>query len=394
MAVELFPHQQNALRQLSNGKVLHGGVGSGKSLTAMAYYMANERSKNVYVITTAKKRDDLEWEEEAVKFGVTGKPGATTAGLLVVDSWNNIAKYTDVEDAFFIFDEQRLVGSGAWVKAFYKIAKKNNWILLTATPGDDWIEYVPLMVANGLYKNKTEFCKEHVIWQPYSKYPKIQSYRQTDTLERYRAMLLVEMPYLKHTERQIEYVYCDYDRELYERAWKERWHVYEDRPIEDVAEMFRVLRRISSTDPSRLDALQALMEEHPRIIIFYNFDYELEILRELSAVVQVAEWNGHRHDPVPESDRWLYLVQYTAGSEGWNCVATDAMVFWSLTYSWKAFEQSQGRIDRMNTKYKVLHYWVLLCDNFDSKHIKKALDRKENFNERQIYYQFPDLVKS
>ena len=391
--MELFPHQQNALKQLSNGKVLHGGVGSGKSLTAMAYYVENEKPKNIYVITTAKKRDDLEWEAEAVKFGITGKPGATTAGLLVVDSWNNIAKYTEIEDSFFIFDEQRLVGSGAWVKAFYKIAKRNNWILLTATPGDDWIEYVPLMVANGLYKNKTEFCKEHVIWQPYSKYPKIQSYRQTHTLEKYRSMLLVEMPYLKHTRRHVEYVYCTWDADLYDRAWKDRWHVFEDRPIEDVAEMFRVLRQISSTDQSRLDALLELMEKHPRLIIFYNFDYELEILRELSNMVEVREWNGHRHDPVPEGDKWLYLVQYTAGSEGWNCVATDATVFWSLTYSWKAFEQSQGRIDRMNTPYVDLWYYVLYADNFDGKHVRKALDRKENFNERAIYYQFPDLVK-
>lgn len=391
--VKLMEHQENALKQLTNGKILHGGVGSGKSLTAMHYYIQNESPKDIYVITTVKKRDELDWEEEAAKVGITGKPGATVGGLLIVDSWNNIKKYTEVEDAFFIFDEQRLVGSGAWVKAFYKIAKNNNWILLTATPGDNWMDYVPVLVANGLYKNKTQFCREHVVFAPYSRYPKVQKYINTDILEKYRSMLLVEMPYVKHTERHLEYVKTAYDFELVRRAQKDRWHVYEDRPIEDVAELFRVVRQIGSTDPSRLQALCELMDVHPRIIVFYNFNYERDILRSLGNVIEVAEYNGEVKDPVPSGDRWLYIVQYIAGAEGWNCTATDAMVFWSLTYSWKQFEQAQGRIDRLNTKYKHLFYYALFAPTFVERHVKAALETKQNFNERVFYDQYPDLIK-
>lgn len=391
--VTLMPHQEKALETLDNGKILYGGVGSGKSLTALAYYMRNESPKNIYVITTVKKRDRLEWEGEAVKFGIGSKPDATVAGIIVVDSWHNIKKYVDVEDAFFIFDEQRLVGSGAWVRSFQKIAKKNRWILLSATPGDTWMDYVPVFVANGLYKNATQFKREHVVYAPFVKYPKIIRYLKVSTLEKYRNMILVEMPYVKHTIRHVEYLYVEYDKELFELAYKKRWHVFENRPINDVAEMFRVLRQIVSIDRNRAEALMKLLEFHPKMIVFYNFDYELEILRSFADGIPVAEWNGHRKQKIPETQHWLYLVQYTAGAEGWNCTETDTMVFWSLTYSWKNFEQAQGRIDRLNTPFTDLYYYVFTSDSLIDKAVRKSLETKKLFNERAFAAENPILCQ-
>lgn len=388
MTVQLRPHQEKALEQLSNGKILHGGVGSGKSLTACAYYVKHESPKDIYVITTAKKRDGLEWVHEAAKFGITRASEASMHGTLTVDSWNNITNYTHVEDAFFIFDEQRVVGGGTWVKSFLKIAKKNNWILLSATPGDRWVDYIPVFVANGLYKNPTEFKMEHVVYAPFSKYPKIVRYTGTQTLEKYRNMLLVEMPYERHTQRIVEYVDVEYDKELFDRAYKERWHVFENRPIIDIAELFRVMRKIVNSDSSRRRKLEELLASHPKIIVFYNFNYELDILRGLSNRVTVAEWNGHKKQPIPNTDSWIYCVQYTSGAEGWNCVLTDAMVFWSQTYSWRTLEQAQGRIDRMNTPFTYLYYYIFFSNSYIDKAIKKAVDMKEIFNERSFVDEF------
>jgi len=386
--MELMPHQKEAVSQLDNGKILHGGVGTGKTATAIAYYMKAEAPRNLYVITTAKKRDSLDWEGEAAKFGVGTKSDGTLAGLLVVDSWNNVAKYVDVEDAFFIFDEQRLVGTGAWVKSFQKIAKNNGWILLSATPGDTWMDYVPVFIANGLYKNVTQFKREHIVYAPFVKYPKILRYLATDTLEKYRNMLLVEMPYIKHTKRNVQTVLVDHDKETYDRIVKDRWHIYEDRPIVDVSEMFRVMRKLVNTDSSRLDALFQLMADHRKIVIFYNFDYELEILRGMSEFIEIAEWNGHRKQPIPNTGSWLYLVQYVAGAEGWNCTETDTMLFWSQTYSWKNFEQAKGRIDRLDTPFTDLWYYVLVSNSSIDKGVKKALKDKKIFNERTFADEF------
>lgn len=381
--VQLYPHQKEAVDNLSNGKILWGGVGSGKSLTVMAYYMKREFPKDIYVITTAKKRDSLEWLREAAKFAISDDRSCSRNGVkLTIDSWNNISNYIDVEDAFFVFDEQRLVGNGVWVKTFLKIAKKNNWVLLSATPGDTWLDYVPVFIANGLYKNPTEFKREHVVYAPFSKYPKILRYTGTATLEKYRNMLLVEMPYLKHTNRIVEEILVEYPVELYNRITKDRWNIFENRPFRDVAEMFIAMRKIVNSDPSRCVALLDLLEKHPKMIVFYNFNYELDILRSLSDYVEVAEWNGHRKQPIPTGDRWLYLVQYVAGAEGWNCIETDTVVFYSLTYSYKNFEQAMGRIDRLNTPFTKLYYYIFLSKSSIDRAVRRAQTEKKLFNER------------
>lgn len=389
--MELMEHQLNAIELLGSGKILWGGVGTGKSATVLGYYMKKEKPRDIYVITTAKKRDSLDWESEAAKFGIGTDRDATLAGVLKVDSWNNIGRYLDVKDAFFIFDEQRLVGSGSWVSNFLKIARKNDWVLLSATPGDSWIDYVPVFIANGFYKNRTKFKWEHVLYEPYTRFPKIRGYLNETKLELLRNDILVEMPYIKHTEPMINWLPVGYDIELFKQVYKKRWHVYEDRPIKDVAELFRVMRRVVNSDPSRLKMIRELMKMHERLIIFYNFNYELEILRTLHDSVFVAEWNGHRKDPLPNSSRWVYLVQYVAGAEGWNCTATDAMIMYSLTYSYKNFIQARGRIDRLDTGFTTLYYYIFVSTAMIDKAIKNALSDKKNFNEKKFMKEIEKL---
>jgi hypothetical protein len=576
--VELRGHQEKALEKLDNGKILWGGVGTGKSFTAVKYYERKEAPRDVYVITTAKKRDSLDWEREFAHIGV-GKE-QSVSGRLVVDSWNNLQRYINTTGAFFIFDEQRLVGSGAWVKAFIKLARRNHWILLSATPGDTWLDYVPVFVANGYYPNRTEFKREHVVYNTFAKFPKIDRYVGVGRLARLRAEVLIEMPYVRETLRNVVDVVVPFDAELLERVTKQRWNVYENRPLKDVGELYRVARQVVNSDPGRLAKVAELVRTHPKTIIFYNFDYELELLRSLwtpeknsllntstaeessylstfterpslpavaetskqqrpeeeprslwktsttigsstgavlsekpsgsmeslsvrgrtalaelnsqkipeeerslwtgrsspltsisndaslsgsprtanaeansswldlastapvkdqtssdssnitkdattwsisdTAVaerseawtslisspstnpaneferseskesfsgVALAEWNGHKHQRIPlEHDRWVYLVQYTAGAEGWNCTETDTMIFYSLTYSYKAFHQAQGRIDRLNTPYRHLTYYVLGGKSWIDLAVRKSLREKRDFQERVINF--------
>lgn len=390
----LNEQQRKAVSELDNGKILFGDVGSGKTRTAVAYYLQQEAPRDVYVITTAKKRDSLDWEHDFVVNGVYKSTETTAQGILTVDSWNNVDKYRNVHGAFFIFDEQRLVGSGAWTKAFLKIAKRNHWILLTATPGDTWLEYIPVFVANGFYANRTQFKREHVIYSPYSKFPKVDRYVGTGKLVRQRNALLVEMPVARHTTRMAHRVRVEYDADLMKRVVNDLWHIYEDRPLNDRAELYSVSRRIAYSDPSRLAEVRAVLRERPRLIVFYNFDYELEILRGLSddSTLEVAEWNGHKHQALPTSGRWVYLVQYTAGAEGWNCTTTDATLFYSLNYSYKITHQAHGRIDRLNTPFTDLHYYTLRSDAWIDKAVWRALTGKKSFNEGAFARKVPRIA--
>lgn len=398
MSIQLRDYQIDAVNRMKNGCILCGGVGSGKSRTALAYYYKEQGGdlnsstyvrmkdpKNLYIITTARKRDTLEWEGELPYFLMTTNPEISIYKNLkiVVDSWNNIKKYSNVYGAFFIFDEQRVVGSGAWVKAFLNIARKNKWILLSATPGDTWEDYRPVFIANGFYRNKTEFNSEHIVYSRFTKYPKVDHYINTGRLIRLRNELLVDMDFKRPTVAHHEDIYVNYDICLYKDVTKTRWNPYTDAPIVNAAELCYVWRKIVNSAESRQVALLELFEKHPKMIIFYNFDYELDILRGLfeSTGVPLAEWNGHKHQPVPDGKTWVYLVQYTAGAEGWNCIKTDTIVFYSQNYSYKVMQQSAGRIDRLNTPYIDLYYYHLKSRSGIDLAISRALRDKKKFNE-------------
>jgi len=381
--MELAKHQREAVDNLENGNILWGGTGSGKTAAVLTYWAESEHEHDLYVITTARKRDSLDWEGEAVKLGLSTKREYSRSGeVLTVDSWNNIRKYEDITGAFFVFDEQRVVGSGAWVKSFYKIAKNNRWVLLSATPGDSWLDYIPVFVANGFYRNATDFKREHVIYEPFRRFPIVKAYVNVKKLEKLRDQILVEMPFVRNTTRCLNWLEVGYDHKLFGYAWKKRWNVFEDRPLKDVSELFFILRKIVNTDPSRLELLLDLMKVHPKMIVFYNFNYELAELRKMNNFTTVAEWNGHRKEPIPDTDEWLYLVQYRAGAEAWNCTQTDAMVFYSLPYSYKNFVQAQGRIDRLDTPFSKLYYYVMSSNSFIDRAIKDRLMHKKSFNER------------
>ena len=398
MAISLRDYQLDAIDNLRNGSILCGGVGSGKSRTAIGYYYKEQggelntkkyvrmkNPKDLYIITTARKRDTKEWEGDLAPFLITTNPEISIYKDLnvVVDSWNNIQKYKNVYGAFFIFDEQRVVGSGAWVKAFLNITRKNKWILLSATPGDTWQDYIPVFVANGFYKNKTEFIREHVIYSRFTKYPKIDRYINTGRLIRQRDQLLVNMDFTRHTISHHEDVYVKYDISKYKDVSRNRWDPFKNEPIINASGLCYIWRKIVNTDESRQIALLELFEKHPKMIVFYNFDYELDILKNLyyGEDVEIAEWNGHKHQPIPEGETWVYLVQYTAGAEGWNCIKTDTIVFYSQNYSYKVMQQSAGRIDRLNTPYRDLYYYHLKTRSGIDLAISRALRDKKTFNE-------------
>lgn len=396
MGISLYKHQQDAIKKMRNGCILCGDVGSGKSRTGLAYYFIQQggklepyekmiNPKRLYIITTARKRDEKEWEGELVPFLLSSSQNEYDFDV-VIDSWNNIKKYIEVKDAFFIFDEQRVVGSGAWVKAFYKITKSNEWILLSATPGDTWMDYIPVFVANGFYKNKTEFINEHVIYDYRMKFPKVDRYINTGRLLRLRNRILVDMEFERSTIIHHEDVFVEYDSRAYKDLFKYRWNNEKGEPIENASELCYEARKIVNSHPSRLNMVYNIALEKNRVIIFYNFDYELELLHQLfdETVFTVAEWNGHKHQPVPESTHWVYFVQYTAGSEAWNCITTDTIIFFSQNYSYKVMKQASGRINRLNTPYKDLYYYHLKSRSGIDVAISKALKSKKKFNETRF----------
>lgn len=401
MNIELSDCQIEALSHMKNGCILFGGVGSGKSRTALAYYLFRvcggslkingsghsqkmKSPRNLYIITTAKKRDSKEWEEEASDFALgTDYQNSYFPIRVVIDSWNNIKKYKDIYGSFFIFDEQRVVGSGVWVKTFLNITRKNQWILLSATPGDQWTDYIPVFVANGFFRNKTEFTQQHCVYSRFSKYPKIERYLEEKRLMKLRDNILIPLEDNRETNRNIFYEMADYDRDKYRMVFRDRWNPYENEPIKETGKWVYLLRRVVNEDPSRIQILDDILRSKVRLIVFYNHRYELDLIKGYleSREYPYAQWNGKKHEMCPVGEKWVYLVQYAAGCEGWNCISTDTILFYSQNYSYRMTEQAAGRIDRMNTPYKELFYYHIRSGASIDLAIYRNLKNKKTFNE-------------
>lgn len=428
--VQLRDYQYEALNNMRIGCILNGDVGSGKSITALAYYYRLNggevnaskyipmklRPQDLYIITTARKRDKLEWERELLRFMMeTDSSVSRYKHKIVIDSWQNIGKYKNVRNAFFIFDEQRVIGYGAWTRSFLAITvrNQNDWIMLSATPGDTWSDYIPVFIANGFYKNKTDFESQHAVYARYTKYPKIERWINEGKLIRLRKHILITMNFERQTIPHHDYIVCDYNRQLYSRIADDRWNIFENQPIKNASEYCYTLQRVVNSDPSRLYEILNILKDHPKAIIFYSYDYELELLRKLfNKEYRIAvkdedndipdltgidkwlllvddeyiysEWNGHKHEDIPKTDEWAYLVQYLAGSEGWNCIETDTIIFFSQNYSYRIMKQASGRIDRMNTPFIDLYYYHFRSNSKIDIAIKSAQNRKKKFNERSF----------
>lgn len=397
----LYPYQLDAVNRLSDGCILCGSVGSGKSRTGLFYYFKEnggwidkdkytsmKNPQDLYIITTAKKRDSKEWLGELANFALYPDENGNTrfGNKIIVDSWNNIKKYQDIKDSFFLLDEQRLVSYGEWTKSFLKISKSNRWILLTATPGDSYIEYLPVFLANGFFRNKTEFNNEHVEFSRYAKFPKIERYRNTRRLDRLRDRILVNMNYRHDIQKHNEDIYCTYDIKKYKYVIKNRWNIFKEEPIQDAGGLCHVLRRVVNSDESRQVKLLEILENHPRAIIFYNYNYERDILLNLAYErgTEIAEWTGHAHQPIPDNDKWVYICQYNSSCEGWNCIRTNCVIFYSQNYSYKIMTQAAGRIDRLNSPFDKLYYYHLKSRSGIDLAISKALSQKKKFNERKF----------
>lgn len=393
----LYDFQMDAVNKAFIGSIFNGGTGTGKSRTGLYFYFKEQGGsyigseyipmkapKDLYILTTAAKRDKHEWSEELSLFRMSDDSELNYYdNKIVVDSWNNIKKYLDVTGAFFIFDEAKACGSGAWAKSFVKIARQNDWIMLSATAGDRWIDYWAVFVANRFYKNKSEFTREHVVYSYYGSYPKIERYINTQRLMRLRNRILIDMNVTRHTVPHHEDVYCDYNIPLYKDVMRNRWDPYKQEPLKQSSELCYLLRKIVNSDESRQVKLLEILEDHPRAIIFYSYDYERDILMNLcyGDDVEIAEWTGHKHQPVPESEKWIYLVNYFSGAEGFNCISTNTIIFYSQTYSYKTLTQAEGRIDRLNTKFIDLYYYHLKSRSGIDLAISKALRDKKQFNE-------------
>ena len=140
-----------------------------------------------------------------------------------------------------------------------------------------------------------------------------------------------------------------------------------------------------SYNANKLEALKDLLESSDdRIIIFYNFNNELDSIKELCEELNrpVSEVNGQVKDLTNwnEQNNTVLLGQYQAASMGLNLQQANKIIYFTPPLSSELFEQSKKRISRIG-QTRNCFYYLLICKNSIEEKIYKTLEERRDFTD-------------
>lgn len=142
----------------------------------------------------------------------------------------------------------------------------------------------------------------------------------------------------------------------------------------------------------KLDAVQDLIQStNDRIIIFYNFNVELEALKRICSELDrpVSEVNGNVKDLIAYETRSdsVTLVQYQAGSMGLNLQKSNKIIYFTLTDRSDLFEQSKKRIHRIG-QYRPCFYYTMICKGSVEESVHNTLQKRMDYTDELFAEEF------
>lgn len=139
-------------------------------------------------------------------------------------------------------------------------------------------------------------------------------------------------------------------------------------------------------NPEKLAALSDLLQSsNDRFIVFYNFNDELDAIRELCKQLKrpVSEINGHTKTTTAfeKYDNAVLLGQYQSASMGLNLQAANKIIYFTPPLSSELYEQSKKRTHRIGQE-KPCFYYRLICKNSVEVDIYETLEKRQNYTEK------------
>lgn len=418
--ITLFDYQKEAIENYKEKSFNLSDTGVGKTVMALGSFIES-KCKKLLVICLAPKVVDF--AEDGVLMNVDITPlnrGSKKNKELLAESdkvaisfesvWRipEFLKWVD-EDTFIIIDESHKVAntSSKVTKYVMKLSKKAKYTYLcTATPisNGKYEQYYPQLKMLGVYNGTKKeyynmFVDERMTRMGGSQFMQITGYRNIDLLENMVNQCSVnykrDKPYLPE-----DYVYKTKKPAMFNKLKKNRMYKTDNGEVielDNSSKLFNALRCVShgfllginkqvSKEP--FERLQAILETHnnERVVIFYNYNIELEMLKQLLSKLKrpTSEYNGARKDLKEFKGKYngVVLAHYKSASTGINdFVISNVMVFNSLPLSSIELTQSKGRIDRQGQGKKPMYYFIIPDTPVEKKIFEQITNGKDFTNE-------------
>lgn len=277
----------------------------------------------------------------------------------------------DLSDFSLMLDESSMIQNETAKRSKFVLKRLSpkNVILLSGTPTSGKYERLwsqMHLLGWGIGK-KTYYAHYVDVEITPEGYPIIRGYKNVDRLKRkmreYGCVFMKSDEVLDLPEQNFIDVKVDETKE-YKKFKKTSIVTVEDTELVGDTTLTKLLYSrmlCGHFNKEKLSAFEDLLEStNDRLIVFYNFNSELERLKEICEKFDkpTSEVNGAKHDLTNynDCDNSVTLVQYQAGSMGINLQLSNKIIYFTPPLSSELFEQSKKRIHRIGQNHPCFYY--------------------------------------
>lgn len=388
----LYNFQRQLLNSIEENYIIAADTGTGKTMMAIHHYLKHNTGEPLLILAPPQKIKEGGWQREldfvASHYNIEIPYDIISYGVLS-------KRWKEYKDWFLVMDECHYVKNPTSQrgKAAINLTKQStNFLLLSATPSSNgWGDTIAYMIMFGYYKNKTQFLKEHAVYNriDYGNGPVnvVSDYRDQEKLQKlYQSFSIklakedcLDLPPLVfekvHFKPSKEYNIIKKDRVLGEELF------------DNISKLQHGLR-FYANQADKLKYTEMLLEgTEENVIIFYNYKQENEELKKIAKKLKkkVFEVSGSKTN-LPDKEKWTSLknsvtiVQYQAGAAGIELQYANIVIFHTPTYSYQDYEQALGRAYRNGQTKKVTVYQYITKNTIETS-IYQALAAKKDFTE-------------
>lgn len=424
--IKLYPHQKDVLEQTTqfNRVAYYLDMGLGKTYCGSEKMINLDRPVNLVICQKSKVKDWVEHFKnnyDCIVDDITSKKGMShffemkwqsenivpieqivpIIGIINYDLAFRRAELGKLTDFTLMLDESSLIQHKTTQRSKFVLnkLKPKNVILLSGTP------------SSGKYENLWTQCKllgydisEELFLKQYVNFKNIDTdvgikkivdkdnpYKNFERLKRKLAdfgAVFMKTEEVMDLPEQNFIIKKSSKSKVYTKFMKKS--IVEFDGVTLVGDT-RLTKRLYSRqlcgmyNEERYSMIKELLEStNDRMVIFYNFNAELEQLKviceELDKPISQVNGSVKDLDNFENIDNTVLLVQYQAGAMGLNLQKANKIIYFSLTESSDLFEQSKKRIHRIGTTQPCFYY-ILMCENSVEEDIYKSLLLKQDYND-------------
>lgn len=378
--INLYSYQEEYFKHVKPNYIYDMDTGTGKTIMGLHHHQTYFKDKPLLIVAPASKINEGGWQRTIDEHYPNIEYDTCTYNMLG-------KKWSQYKDWFVIFDEcHRLKNScGVWGKAGYNLTKISaGFILLSATAiPNGWEDSINYFKMFGLAKNKTQFIRNEAITTMDYGYMEILGWKNENKLKNMWKSISRHLSKDEATDLPplvFENVYFKASA-TYKTIKKDR--IYNDVLYDNQMKLRHGLR-LNTNLKNKIEYIKDFVDStNDNIIIFYNYDEELKLLKE-NIDKKTYLCNGSIKD-YPKKSEWdsikntVTLANYKSGSEAVEFTYANIIVYFSPTESYTEYYQSYGRCYRNGQTKKVTAY-KFITDNTIEADIYKALDSKQDFN--------------